>query len=142
MLQKFVLSLLSFIFAIFSLSACSTTPCKIEERTVNSSGTQTLGSQNLIGGEKSMTAEKDLTNRVRIYKADGSQQCGTSKKIELSAMQKELGSIKVFSAENKNDGLMRIQMCGHPTGNCNVYEILNTDLDAALKLGFKKWIRD
>ena len=133
--QKLSLSLVSFIFSTLFLYGCSTTPCKIEERSVTSS-------QNLTAGEKSMTAEKDLTNRVRIYKADGSQQCGTSKKIELSVMQKELGSIKVFSSENKNDGLMRIQMCGHPTGNCNVYEILNTDLDAALKLGYKKWIRD
>ena len=135
MRQKLKLSLVSFIFSTLFLYGCSTTPCKIEERSVNSS-------QNSKGGETSMTAEKDLTNRVQIYKADGSQQCGTSKKIELNVMQKELGSIKVFSAENKNDGLMRIQMCGHPTGNCNVYEILNSDLDAALKLGYKKWIRD
>lgn len=144
--QKLSLSLVSFIFSTLFLYGCSTTPCKIEERTVSGTDSQNSTSQNLkqnpTGGETSMAAEKDLTSRVRIYKADGSQQCGTSKKIDLSVMQKELGFIKVFSAENKNDGLMRIQMCGHPTGNCNVYEIFNSDLDAALKLGYKKWIRD
>lgn len=143
--QKLILTFLSLVFLTFFLPGCSTTPCKIEERSVTnsqSSNSENLSLQNLTGGEKSMAAEKDLTNRVRIYKADGSQQCGTSKKIELSVMQKELGPMKVFSAENKNDGLMRIQMCGHPTGNCNVYEILNSDLEAALKLGYKKWIRD
>ena len=77
-----------------------------------------------------------------FYKQDGSQQCGTGKKLDSSVMQKDLGSIEVFSAENKHDGMMRIQMCGHPTGNCNVFEIPPADLDKALKLGFKKWLRD
>ncbi len=115
------------------LSSCSTTSCKIEDRAVPVA---------TESSEKSMTMAKDLTNRIRVYKADGSQQCGTGKKIDLNVMQKELESIQVFSAENKHDGLMRIQMCGHPTGTCNVYEILAADLDIALKLGYKKWIRD
>ena len=115
------------------LSSCSTTSCKIEDRAVPVPAERS---------EKSMTAEKDLTNRIRVYKPDGSQQCGTSKKIDLNIMQKELSAIQVFSAENKHDGLMRIQMCGHPTGTCNVYEILAADLDTALKLGYKKWLRD
>ena len=46
------------------------------------------------------------------------------------------------SADNRHDGLMRVQMCGQPTGTCNVFEIKASDLDQALKLGFKKWIRD
>ncbi|OFZ31988.1 MAG: hypothetical protein A2622_12195 [Bdellovibrionales bacterium RIFCSPHIGHO2_01_FULL_40_29] len=123
------------IFAVvgfFFVMACSNIPCKIEDRPAP----QTTGDQ------KSMTAPKDLTSRTRVYKADGSLQCGQGKKVDLSTMQKELGDIQIFSAENKNDGLMRIQVCGHPTGNCNVYEILEADLDKALKLGFKKWIRD
>ncbi len=119
--------------AVLLTVGCSTTPCKIEERPVVAVAE---------GTEKSMTASKDLTSRVRVYKQDGSQQCGTNKKTDISVMQKELGAVQVFSAESKHDGLMRIQMCGHPTGNCNVYEILSADLDKALKLGFKKWVRD
>ncbi len=119
------------LMALFIIG-CSTTPCKIEERAVVAAE----------GIERPMTADKDLTARVRVFKQDGSQQCETRKKTELSVMQKELGSITVFSAESKHDGLMRIQMCGHPTGNCNVYEILSADMDKALKLGFKKWVRD
>lgn len=121
------------LIAVLVISGCSTTPCKIEERPVVAA---------VDGSEKSMTSLKDLTARVRVYKQDGSQQCGTNKKTDISVMQKELVALQVFSAESKHDGLMRIQMCGHPTGNCNVYEILNADLDKALKLGFKKWVRD
>ncbi len=35
--------------------------------------------------------------------------------------------------------MMRIQVCGAPTGNSNVYEIDRKDLEAALKVGFKEW---
>ena len=79
------------------------------------------------------------TDRVKVYKPDGSLQCGQGKAILVSEMQKELKNIQVYSAVNKNDGLMRIQVCGSPTGNSNVYEIDRKDLEAALKLGFKEW---
>ena len=81
-------------------------------------------------------------DRVKVFKADGSLQCGQGKKIELAEMQKDLKDIKVYSHENKNDGMMRIQLCGTPTGNCNVYEIDRKDLEAALKLGFKEWVSE
>lgn len=78
-------------------------------------------------------------DRVKVHKADGSLQCGQGKAIPVAEMQKQLKDIKVFSAVNKNDGMMRIQVCGSPTGNSNVYEIDRKDLDAALKAGFKEW---
>lgn len=89
-----------------------------------------------------MSVKKDLSKHVYVYKADGSLQCGQGQKIAPNEMAKELAPIQVFSSETKNDGLMRIQVCGHPTGYCNVYEISEDDLEQALKLGFKKWIRD
>ncbi len=92
------------------------------------------------GTEKVSSAEKDLTNRVYVYKADGSLQCGMGKKIDLKDMAKDLGGISVFSSENRHDGMMRIQVCGQPTGFCNVYEINQSDLDKAIGLGFKKWL--
>lgn len=79
------------------------------------------------------------TDRVKVYKSDGSLQCGQGKQISLAEMQKQLKGIVVHSSANKNDGLMRIQVCGSPTGNHNVYEIDRKDLEAALKAGFKEW---
>lgn len=79
------------------------------------------------------------TSRVKVYKPDGSLQCGQGKQIPLAEMQKQLKGIQVYSSANKNDGMMRIQLCGSPTGNHNVYEIDRKDLEAALKVGFKEW---
>ncbi len=79
------------------------------------------------------------SDRVRVFKYDGSLQCNMGKAISVQEMQKELGKIAVHSAVNRPDGLMRIQMCGAPTGNANVYEIDRVSLEAAKKLGFKEW---
>jgi hypothetical protein len=113
-------------------AACTSHPCKIEDRAA-------AGDASIK--EKGSTVKKDLTSRVFVYKADGSLQCGQGAKIELSVMQKELGGMQVFSSENKHDGMMRIQVCGAPTGNVNVYEIDVKDLEAATKAGFKKWLK-
>ena len=118
--------------SILFLMGCSNHPCKIEERT----------DIVMTGNEKVSTAKKDLTQRVFVYKSDGSLQCGQGEKNDINLMKKDLGAIEIFSAENKHDGMMRIQVCGAPTGYSNVYEINNNDLEAALKLGFKKWTRD
>ncbi len=92
--------------------------------------------------EKVSKNSKDLTQRVYVYKADGSLQCGMGQRIDPSEMKKDLGTIPAYTAENKHDGLMRVQLCGHPTGGCNVFQIDSDNLDLALKLGFKKWTRD
>jgi hypothetical protein len=115
-----------------TIMSCTHQPCKIEERT----------DKVMMGNEKPSSAPKDLTQRVYVYKADGSLQCGQGQKLSPEEMKKQLGEIETFSAENKHDGLMRVQMCGQPTGTCNVYQIKAMDLDQALKLGFKKWVRD
>jgi hypothetical protein len=80
------------------------------------------------------------TDRVRIFKYDGSLQCGMGAQKPLDAMKKELGKIPTYEQENKPDGLMHIQMCGQPTGRANVYLIDRKDLAAAIKLGFKEWL--
>ena len=80
------------------------------------------------------------TDKVKVYKNDGSLQCGQGKAIPIAEMAKDLGQIQVFSSYNKNDGKMRIQQCGTPTGNCNVFEIPKSELEKALQLGFKEWI--
>ena len=130
MLKKLVCTLLSGVLLLFT--SCAATTCKIEDRPA----------VEIKGTEKTMTQAKDLTSKVRVYKADGTLQCAQGTKIDLNEMRKELKDIQVFSSENKHDGLMRVQMCGHPTGTCNVYEIPIEDLDKAIKFGFKKWNKD
>ena len=116
------------IIFLMMIVGCSSKPCRIEDRN------ETVMAP--------ATDNKDLTKRVFVSKPDGSLQCGMGKKIELITMKKDLDPIEVFSSDSKHDGLMRIQLCGHPTGQNNVYEIAEKDLDQALKLGFKKWLRD
>lgn len=80
-------------------------------------------------------------DRMKVYKEDGSLQCGMGKVIPLTEMQKDLGSLRIHSSvASKNDGQMRIQVCGAPTGNCHIFEIDRSDLAAAQKAGFKEWI--
>lgn len=113
---------------IFVLGACSHGNCK-----------QKTADKLIKTEEVSMAQQPSALERVKVYKADGSLQCGQGKAIPLVEMQKELKGIKVYSTANKNDGMIRIQVCGAPTGNSNIYEIERKDLDAALKAGFKEW---
>jgi hypothetical protein len=128
--MKLVLIFLSLLF----LTACSTTNCG-NERRFNSAKN---GDQNT-----KMTLDKGALNmkKVKVAKADGTLQCSQGKLIPLLDMQKDLKEITVFSALNQNDGMMRIQVCGAATGNHNVYEILETDLEKAKSFGFKLWTK-
>ncbi len=79
---------------------------------------------------------------VKVFKYDGSQQCSMGKQISIEEMKKDLKDIKVITQAHLNDGLMRIQLCGSPTGYANVYEISKADLEKALALGFREWTFD
>lgn len=94
----------------------------------------------IIEIENKKALSQDLkVETIKVFKYDGSLQCGMGKGTPLEEMQKELVGIAVQSAENRNDGLMRIQLCGAPTGQANVYEIPKADLEKAQALGFKAW---
>ncbi len=80
--------------------------------------------------------------RIKVYKYDGTLQCGQGKAISTEAMATQLKGIQVFSSEKKHDGLMHIQVCGSNTGMANVYEISEADLGQAEKKGFKKWTNE
>ncbi len=116
---------------LFTFS-CSTTQCKDQPAQAKS---------NVESNVQKTFSGADQMNKVKIFKPDGTLQCNQGQKISLDVMAKELSEIQIFSSDNKHDGLMRIQLCGKPTGNNNVYEISSTDLERALALGFKKWIR-
>lgn len=122
------LGLLCFVF----LAACANSNCRAIRD-------EKAGPEAPIKKEMDPLSRTAVADRVRVFKPDGSLQCGQGRAISASEMQKDLKDIHVFSAINKNDGMMRIQQCGTPTGNANVYEIDRKDLAAAIKLGFKEW---
>lgn len=123
------MKLLSVLFSSLLVMACATGPCP----------RATAAAPEKSKSEEVAMSASSTAERVKVYKADGSLQCGQGKQIPVPEMQKQLKNIKVYSAVNKNDGMMRIQVCGAPTGNSNVYEIERKDLEAALKAGFKEW---
>lgn len=111
------------------LSACSSANCRQKN----------AAAKPAAAGEVANMDQSAAQDRVRVYKPDGSLQCGQGRAIPLTDMEKDLKGIKTYSSINKNDGMMRIQVCGSPTGNCNIYEIDRKDLGNALKNGFKEW---
>ena len=113
----------------FFVMGCQNTPCRNVK--TQDGAARSTGSGVATAGVKTL--------KIKVFKADGSLQCGMGKKISLDEMQKELKGIQVFNKYNQNDGLMRIQVCGSPTGDANIYEINQEDLEKALKLGFKQW---
>lgn len=121
----------------------SPTPAPMAESDRDATDGEGDSKEKLINGGIVMAAEKKpgekMPSRVWIYKYDGSKQCGTGEKISLSTMEKDLKGIKVFKRKSENDGKMRIQMCGTPTGTANVYEIKYSDLEKAQSLGFNLW---
>jgi hypothetical protein len=90
-------------------------------------------------GDISGASATKASDRVFVYKYDGSLQCGMGKAIALDTMAKELNGIQILSSVKKADGLMHIQVCGSITGMANVYEIPAKYLKAAEAKGFKKW---
>ncbi len=134
--MKLILALT--LFAV--LSSCSTRTCKPNETITSQDNTAQVSMP--VAGETKISPTTNMTNqikKIKVYKADGSVQCEPGTGTKPEEMQKQLGDIKVYSAENKHDGLIRIQVCGTPTGNCNVFEINESDFAKAEKLGFKKW---
>ena len=132
-----------FLFVIFLaivFMGCQNRPCREIQ---HQKDVQKVQTQNKKGESMTKsTVSQAGTLKVRIYKPDGSLQCEMGKKVSLETMEKELKGITVYGKSNRNDGLMRIQVCGAPTGNANVYEINRSDLEKALKKGFKEWTFD
>jgi hypothetical protein len=92
-----------------------------------------------LPGGADQSLKPSESDRVFVYKYDGSLQCGQGKAIPVEVMAKELQGIPVSSSMKKNDGLMHIQVCGSISGKANVYEIPATYLKQAEGKGFKKW---
>jgi len=125
------------------LLGCATGKCvNANAAAAASAGATTAAATATTTGSGGAMKPESKLDRVKVYKPDGSLQCGQGKAVPLADMQKDLKEIKVYSSFNKNDGMMRIQVCGSPTGNSNVYEIDRKNLEAAVKLGFREWTYD
>jgi len=81
--------------------------------------------------------EAQENKTVVVFKYDDSKQCDKKSGIKLEVMQKNLVDIQVHAAAKKNDGKMRMTVCGGATGMMNTYVISLADLDKAKKLGFE-----
>lgn len=121
-----------FLSLVFVLGACSHTKCERGLRVDSSPRVKS----DVPSQEDAVTP---VHQRVRVFKPDGSLQCGQGRAIAVEVMAKELAGIKIYSQKRLNDGQMRIQVCGSPTGEANVYEIPKENLEDALKKGFLQW---
>lgn len=92
--------------------------------------------------ENKLIPAASVSDRVRVYKADGTLQCAQGVRVDIKEMQKDLKDIKIYKSFSENDGMLRIQMCGAPTGNSHVFEIDRDNLAKALALGFKEWLKN
>tara|TARA_B110001454_G_C12723308_1_gene436515 strand:+ start:57625 stop:58023 length:399 start_codon:yes stop_codon:yes gene_type:complete len=120
---------------IVALAGCSTGNCRSKQIQAEQAGPEVQPKENKL------LPDPTITERARVFKPNGSLQCGQGKSIEPVTMAKELKDIQVYRSFVENDGKMRIQMCGAPTGNVNVFEIDKTNLERALGFGFTEWIR-
>lgn len=119
---------------------CASKPCR--EPTAPASGLtaqpQTTETMSTARPAPDAPKKDKASEKIKVAKANGSVQCEGGA-IPLDRMQKELGSITVYSKSVQNDGLMRPQVCGAGTGAHNVYEIDAKDLPLAQSLGFRVW---
>ncbi|HAG92459.1 MAG TPA: hypothetical protein DCL41_11330 [Bdellovibrionales bacterium] len=103
---------------------CANHPCRLKK------GGAEMGS---------VTGTQENMEKVLVAKHDGSKQCDKKSGTSLDVMVKDLGEIKVYDQFKAQDDLMRIQVCGAPTGMHNVYEISKSDLKKATQVGFTLW---
>ena len=86
------------------------------------------------------TGDTYAASTLFVFRPDGTIQCDKSPGVALDTMEQELRSagIKVFSSRKGYDGREGIALCGAPTGQINIYEIVSSDVSEALRLGFKQ----
>ncbi len=77
-----------------------------------------------------MTGTVFSADTVKVFRYDGSLQCGMGQAVPLDEMAKELAAvnIKILSSEKTVVSGFIIALCGAPTGRANVYEIAKDDL--------------
>jgi hypothetical protein len=79
--------------------------------------------------------------KIWVYRLDGSVQCEeNSEVLTPAAASQELkrAGVVVFQSRTGHDGMMRIAVCGAPTGNTVELEIAEADLPKAQARGFQR----
>jgi hypothetical protein len=78
-------------------------------------------------------------NTVFVYKLDGTKHCEPYAGVSVRSMALELldAGVEVYSSRKGYDGREGVAICGEPTGQINIYEILSSDLPMARNVGFK-----
>jgi len=96
-----------------------------------------------------MTGTGFSADTVRVFRYDGSLQCGMGQAVPLDEMAKELTAVNitVLSSEKRVVPGFIIPLCGAPTGIANVYEIAKDDLpripaDQRGVKRFQSWVYD
>ena len=86
---------------------------------------------------------------VKVFKRDGSLQCGMGKPISLDEMADELRSIggEIISQEKNELPFYISAVCGAPTNSVNLYEITEASWDGIVDgivgtLNFALWVFD
>src|SRR5437870_12289952 len=76
-----------------------------------------------------MTGTVSSADTVKVFRYDGSLQCGMGQAVSLDEMAKELTAvnIKVLSSDKRVVPGCIIPLCGAPTGVANVCEIVEDD---------------
>ncbi len=110
-------------FLIFLLVGCANQHCRVKKE----------------GASMAELQKEQGLEKILVAKADGSRQCEAASGIPLDIMARDLGAIEIFRQFKQNDGMMRIQVCGAPTGVYNVYEISAANQEKALNVGFEIW---
>jgi hypothetical protein len=75
---------------------------------------------------------------VWVARGDGGQSCSpkSGQALEAGAGELQKAQVRVLESRKGDDGKMRAQMCGLPTGKLNAYRIPREDLGRAVALGF------
>jgi hypothetical protein len=93
------------------------------------------------------SASTSSVRTVFVFKLDGTKHCEpyAGESVESMALELVDAGVEVFSSRKGYDGREGIAICGEPTGQINIYEILSLDLASALSMGFKQlpenWLR-
>ncbi|MEK6580436.1 MAG: hypothetical protein AABZ55_14515 [Bdellovibrionota bacterium] len=106
-----------------------------------SSGAFAFGSKSATTVETQGTQSLDT---VWILRSDGGKSCSpeTAQSIEAGAQELFKAKIRVLNSIKGDDGKMRMQMCGAPTGALNSYMIPRDALPQAIALGFQEAPKD
>ncbi len=98
------------------------------------SGVLTIGCATALAAAKAPV-------KIWVSKNDGTLQCDqVLPEATLSEAQRvlEKANVKVFKAKKRPSTMMTIALCGSPTGDENVFLILEEDFQKVERLGFKK----